>query len=280
MAQAAINYSTIYFDNVGKPYWMRADGTKVYLAPLVAAQSQDPRAKQWAQSMGVVVDPDGRVAQNDSAPGGSYFKERGHWNAETGQWDQDTDWENIIGTSLAALPLAAGGAAALGGGSTPAAAGSSSQAPLASSTIPNAHLAVPTTAGMVSQGVSQTVPSVPRFGNGGGTPPGGGSFLDRITDFATDPSKLAGLAALIPGLATAFGGGGGNSASEDALLDEAREGMALQRGRIQQTQPVFDTLVRMSYGNSPTRHRSETPPAGYQGPPSGYRFTPPRFGDR
>lgn len=126
------------------------------------------------------------------------------------------------------------------------------------------------------------------FAGGGkpaGTPPPAATVppalgvADRAKAWLTDPRNLLSLMALFPALRGLTGGGSGGGMSQDALLDEARQGMALQRQRLEQTQPVFDTLVRMAYGNAPVRHRGE-PPAGYQAPSSGYAYTPPRFGGR
>lgn len=175
-----------------------------------------------------------------------------------------------------------------GGGGGFAGGGGSQQPPtLPSRSIPGMHEAVPGPIG--SQGVSGVpgMPPVipgrnpmppgsdaPNVGNGGNL-----NLPDGLLAWLRDPRNLATLAALIPSLAQQFTGGSGRSSEELALLDEARQGMALQRQRLAQTQPVFDTLVRMAYGNAPTRHRGE-PPAGYQAPTGGYTYTPPRFGGR
>lgn len=110
----------------------------------------------------------------------------------------------------------------------------------------------------------------------------GGGFVDGLKDFFTNPRNLIGLAALTPSIVNSFRGGGGSGSgglSESGLLDEAREGMALQRKRLEQTQPVFDTLVRMAYGRTPKAYRG-APPEGYQPPAQQYPYSPPRFGGR
>lgn len=250
MAQAPIDYSKILFDATGKPYWLRGDGAKVFLPPLAAMQSNDPRAQAWAKSMGVYRDEAGTIT-NQSAPGANFAQERGHWNDETGQWDQNTDWTNIIGTSLAALPIGAGAASAFGGGGAPAAAGSQSGAggTLASSTIPNAHLAVPTTAGMVSQGVSQTVPlggMLPGVNGGGAS---GGGALDSLKNFFTNPADLAGLAGVIAGLAGGNGGGGGES-------EEAKRLHQITEARMRRVDPLHQAVTQLAWGRLPINSRN------------------------
>jgi hypothetical protein len=111
------------------------------------------------------------------------------------------------------------------------------------------------------------------------TPNGGGGLAGRLKDIATDPRTYLGIASQIPQFADLIKGGRGPSAEESALLDEAKKGMELQRQRTEQTQPVYDALIRMSYGNMPTRHRGAAP-AGYQAPTEQYPYAPPRFGGR
>jgi hypothetical protein len=264
MAQVAIDYSRILFDNTGKPYWNRMDGSKVYLPPLVAAQSHDPRAKQWAQSMGVAVDPGGQVTSNNSAPGGSYFKDRGHWNAETGQWDQDTNWENIITTSLAGIPLAAGGAAVAnsiaGGGGAAAQTGAGGT--LASSTIPNAHLAVPTTAGMGSQGASAGLGMLGLNGAGSalanGAASGGGGVLGKLKDFFTNPQGIAGLGGIIGALASGAGGSGGagTGSGGGSDLEELKRINQITEARMRRVDPLHQAVTQLAFGRLPINSRA------------------------
>lgn len=266
----------------------RLDGSPIRLSESQRrALASELRRAGFVLPNGVEVDPAGNVNQDD-----------------TGFFEKTSVRIGIA----AAAALATAGAlgwgplAMLAGGQAPAAGGA-----LASSSIPGLHAAVPgaiasqgasagigaagavgggALAGKTIAGLHAAVPGavggaqaasngVPRFG-GDDT---GGGWLDSLKQFATDPKSLAGLAALYPALQNLTGGGSGSNPSEDALLDEARQGMALQRKRIEQTQPVFDTIVRMAYGNAPTRHRG-APPEGYQDPPAGYTFTPPRFGGR
>lgn len=106
----------------------------------------------------------------------------------------------------------------------------------------------------------------------------GGGVLDALKD----PKNIAGLAALIPLLMQTFKGGDQGAFGGDAMNDEIAQSLALQRQRVEQTQPVFDTLVNMAYGGAPTRYRG-APPAGYpasaQAPVAGpYQYQGPRFG--
>lgn len=116
----------------------------------------------------------------------------------------------------------------------------------------------------------------------GGTAAGTGATAltieEQLRRALQDPKKLA---ALLPLLMQAFGGGGGNNPFNDrAMTDEVTKSMALQRGRLEQTQPVFDTLVNMSYGSTPMQYRGAAP-KGYtpNAPPQGaYQYQGPRFG--
>lgn len=174
--------------------------------------------------------------------------------------------------------LSSGGGSAAGGGAVASGA-------LPSSSIAGLHAAVP--GAVASQGASAGVGAAMAGGAAGAVPAfagqaaaGGGGLVDTLKDIATDPRTFFGAAAMIPQFSNLLGGGGrGPSAEESALLDEARQGMAIQRQRIEQAQPVYDTLIRMSYGNMPTRHRGEAP-AGYQAPAEQYPYAPPRFGGR
>jgi len=116
--------------------------------------------------------------------------------------------------------------------------------------------------------------------------PGGedaGSIMDKLKGGLTDPNNLAGLAALVPLLTQAFSGTPDNPYGNTAQLnDEVSKSLALQRQRVEQAQPVYDTLVNMSYGSTPTRYRG-APPVGYPdtattAPAGPYQYKGPRFG--
>lgn len=100
-----------------------------------------------------------------------------------------------------------------------------------------------------------------------------------IQHLLSDPRTYMGLAALLPSLT----GGGGNSpfgGDTAGLMDEARKSLELQRHRVEQAQPVYDTLVNMSYGMSPKAYRGPAP-QGYtanKAPEGAYEFTAPQFG--
>lgn len=103
-----------------------------------------------------------------------------------------------------------------------------------------------------------------------------------IQHLLSDPSTYAGLAALLPSIMGGFGTGnspfgGGDTAG---LMDEARKSLELQRHRVEQAQPVYDTLVNMAYGSSPMTSRGSAP-AGYTpnaAPQGAYAYQGPRFG--
>jgi hypothetical protein len=173
--RASVDYSRVLWAD-GKPYWLKADGSKSFIPPATAGQLNDPRAKQWAASMGYKQDTGGQVLQNDVFDGreASFAKNRGHWDPDSGDIKQDTDWTNIVTTGLASVPLAAGALSAAGvgagGGASPAASAS-----------PGLHTAVPNTAAMGSQGVSQGaskmgfLDTIKKWALGGA---GGGGGLD------------------------------------------------------------------------------------------------------
>lgn len=112
------------------------------------------------------------------------------------------------------------------------------------------------------------------------------SIAAQLQAAMKDPKKWAQFAPLLPALMAAFGGGGGggggnNPFSDSGLTGEIKDSLAMQRKRMEQAQPVYDTLVNMSYGMSPTRYRGASAPEGYKanGPPQGpYQYEGPRFG--
>jgi hypothetical protein len=123
-------------------------------------------------------------------------------------------------------------------------------------------------------------PGIPALGNvnanaahaaaaaSGGAASGGvtAALKNLVPNSARDIVGLAGAA--VPLIA---GAGNANPFSDDeeqALLDEIRRGMALQRQRVEQTQPVFEDLVR--------RTQASAPNATYGGP--AYQYQGPRFG--
>lgn len=102
----SIDYSQIHFDGQGRPYWTQQSGGNVYLPPAAALQSRNPQAVAWGQA-------------NQSAPGSSLTRNRGHWDARAGQWKQGINWNNLasigVGAGIAA-PFVAPALAGLGGG--------------------------------------------------------------------------------------------------------------------------------------------------------------------
>jgi hypothetical protein len=250
MAAAAIDYSQILFDASGKPYWHRADGSKVYLPPLVAMQSGDARAVEWARSMGVYQDGQGQVV-NQSAPGASLWKTRGEWDQDAGEWHQGTNWNNIASIAVggymaapaiaAALPSAGGagvvadaapniastsgmaGASSVGtGGLTTA--GTLGAAPGAS-VLPSTSIA----------GAHAAVPGAPMAGNGG--------FLGPMKDLLTDPKFLFNTGA---NLASGYMGARAAGKAADQQAQSAREALELQRGIY--TQQRSDQLPWLNAG--------------------------------
>ncbi len=180
-----------------------------------------------------------------------------------GQTLYDPNQNQFRDAAITGGSLAAGGyglGAVLGGGAAPAASSTTAAG----------------TAGV----------SAPAFGApaaaataAGAAPAAANSLMDSLKKMGTDPQTLAGIASLF-----AMAGGGGNSpfGDTDDLNGEVTKSLALQRGRIEQAQPVYDALVNQAYGMTPQAYRG-TAPAGFkpQPEPSGpYAYQSPRFGGR
>jgi hypothetical protein len=234
-----VDYANIQFDEQGRPFWVTQSGKRHYLAPLSAMQERsNPRAVEWARSMGVYETPEGEIV-NKSAPGSSFLKERGHWDTEGGEWDQDTNWGNILATGVGAMiggPFVAG---ALSGGSAPAASAAGSGAGagvLPSAAIPGAHAAVPGIASTVGGGVPGAM------GGAAGVAAGGGSILKDILSGVGDwaPTALAGANAVRQ-----------LTQGPPAAQQDLERILKLSEGRINQTEPLFQALNAMAQRGMP-----------------------------
>lgn len=253
----AIDYSQVLFDAQGKPYWRKADGSKAYIPPLVAMQSNNPRAVEWARQMGVYTNASGQVV-NRSAPGQSLFKERGHWDPDRGEWDQDVNMNTIVSMGVGgamAAPYVAGALAGSGGaqGATGAAGASANSGTLASSSIPGLHAAVP--GAVTSQGVSASLggamplaSAASRAANGAGGAGEAAGVGGRLRELFTDPDNLAGLAGVIAGLAS---GNGGQAESE-----EARRMNAITEQRMRRVDPLHQAVTQLAWGRLPINARN------------------------
>jgi hypothetical protein len=286
----------IQFDAQGKPFQI-VNGQKSYLTPMDAAQYAhlfvtDPTQKaavdQDAISRGVLTQDTlaklTAYAQNQGVTGANPFGNRpdnmnGYWKKQ--EWDPTTGTykahmgagimgtlegaaalagPTVIGPMLAGSPtIFSAGAAAHGAGSTAA-----------------------TTAGTTSGTAAGATAGTTAGTTAGAAAP---SFASRLKSLVTDPSKLVGLAAIIPSLARSFGGGGNSSGVGGDLSgigDEITKNLAMQRQRMEQAQPAFDALVRQAYGQTPMTYRGQAP-AGVtpnQAPSGGYAYQAPRFGGR
>lgn len=164
------------------------------------------------------------------------------------------------------LQAAVGSAASAGGGSA-AALPSSIPATAVSSAAPG-----------VAAG--STVASGTAAGAAGTAAATSTGIASQLKSAMKSPRDLAGLAALIPMLSN-MGSGGGSPFDESGVNDEITKSLAMQRGRMEQAQPVYDTLVNMAYGMSPTRYRGGPAPAGYTAnapAKDAYQYQAPRFG--
>lgn len=136
------SYGQILWDPDGKPYMVDLHGIKRYVSPLTAAgYTTDPRAREWARQRGVVIDPSKNPGPGDAGadrsvtftnePAQTFFKARPQWNDQTGEYESEPNWTNIVslgalgGIGLGAASAAGAFGAAGGAGAEGAAAGSS-----------------------------------------------------------------------------------------------------------------------------------------------------------
>lgn len=257
-----VDYSDIRFDERGRPYWMTQSGRRSYLAPLVAMQSNNPQAVEWARSMGVYTTPEGEIV-NRSAPGSSYLRERGHWDPAKGAWDQDINWNNILATAVGGMiagpavygamqGAGAGGAAGGSGAGSGAAVLPSSSLPasalmggpgavgtgasvLPSASLPVAAAAAPGAASTVGGGVQGAM-------SGAGVAGGGSSILQDI---------LNGVGDWGPTVASGIGAARSLSQGTPRAQQDLERILKLAEGRINQTDPLFQALNAMAYRGLP-----------------------------
>lgn len=199
------------------------------------------------------------VAMGEPGPtktDGGVFRGGPVWNTKTGQYDYPIDWTKI-GNIAVASGLGLGVADAAG-----AFAGAGSGA---------------------GTGVGTGVGT----GTGAGAGAGAGAGVNAIPWWVK--AVMGGGATLIPqflpGGAFNNGGGpadGGLGPGTEEFMDEIRAGLAMQRQRMEQAQPVYDALVHQAWGNLPQRYRG-APPAGMpdsatEAPAGAYVYESPRFG--
>jgi len=229
-------------------------GSKVQYRPLSETLA-DP-------NFDVYTDPDGTMAVRKKA----------------GFWTKAIPY--LVGGGMGYGALAnAGvfGAAAAGAGGSGAGAGA------ATSVIPGTGIPVVagTGPGLTAPALAGTVGSAASGAAGRATQAAAPSVARSLTQQLTDPQNLAGLAALIPMLTNMGGGDDSNNPFGNSKVnEEIASALALQRKRLEQTQPALDTLVNMAYGMSPTRYRGAAP-EGYtpnEAPTGPYQYESPRFG--
>lgn len=185
----------LQFDASGKPFLITASGKRSYLPPATAAQMSDPRAQQWAASMGEVLarDASGTVTglASNAAPDASFTKSRGEWNPTTGQFDQSINQGGlgglIEGSAAVAAPLIIGPALAnlAAGGVTSAATGSASGGGGSAAGAGGAAV-LPST----STGAAMSTTSMAPVVGTGGSVAGETGFLASMQNLLTDPKFL------------------------------------------------------------------------------------------
>lgn len=88
--------AVLYEPGTNRPYLPLPNGGRSYLSPAAMGET------------------------TNRAPNGSFFKNRGTWNTQTGQWDTGVNWGNVlalgIGGALAAPAVAGAFGAGAGGG--------------------------------------------------------------------------------------------------------------------------------------------------------------------
>ena len=123
----------------------------------------------------------------------------------------------------------------------------------------------------VSNAVAGTEAAVQ--GGGAGAAVVGPMTANELLRQVVSTRGIAGLIALLPMLRGLGGGGGNNPFGGDMGNDVAAElarGLALQRQRLEQAQPVYDDLIR--------RAEAYAPNASYGGP--AYEYRSPTYGGR
>lgn len=205
----------------------------------------------------------------------------------TGGTKGSTNWGNIVGLGALGVDAAVTAPALIGGGA--AASGSSGAIPTTFDAAPAwaaggyanaADLGATAAGGFAGAPALGSTATGVVAGNGAGGIGAGSapSILRKLQSSVTDPRNIAGLAALAP-MFTSLGGGNSGLPGGDALNNEITQSLALQRQRVQQAQPVYDTLVNMAYGMTPSGYRGAAP-QGYAAPATAdsYTYQPPRFG--
>lgn len=96
------------------------------------------------------------------------------------------------------------------------------------------------------------------------------SAADSLRRMVTTPQGILGLTSLLPLLSGLGGGGNGpfSGADQAALMEEIRKALALQRQRVEQAQPVYDSLVNRALAYAPN--------PSYGG--AAYSYRGPQFG--
>lgn len=207
---------------------------------LSAQLNADPRVRQWVQQMY----PNGSRGAS-AGPPEDLLRQWGYQippgynvSAQAGRvqvYDTHDKWDTI-------LPVAGGGLLAAG------AAGLAGAGPLASAS----------SASGAAEGVAATERAVssPRPGGMSIPSPGGAASLGgSLTDFFTDPSNIAGLGALVAGLAGGRGGG-----SDPSATDEARRIQAITEARMRRVDPLQQAVTQLAWGRLPTSARQGIAP--------------------
>lgn len=238
--------SVVYWDGTG-PYWKKADGTKSYIPPLVAAQYSDPKMQAWAKSRGATLasDPGGITAGN--LRGADMFHKRDTWNDQKGAYERPFDWTGVADIAAGGLIANGAVAAAGGGGSAPAASGT------IGSGIETTPTAVPALAsgggpGTAAYGAAAPLGALP---TNAGTHGNGGQGQQGLVDQLTSRESLASIASLIPLLMAK----NGQSQSEQDSLAQANRMSAITEARMRRVDPLHQAVTQLAWSRLPNNSR-------------------------
>lgn len=288
----------IQFDAQGRPFTMNG-GRISYMTPTDAGTSAllfaEPGPARDALLAERGITPDisakliayaqqhGVTAQNPfptDRPNMNGFASRYQWDPATGTYKRSMGAglsgliqggaalaaPMFVGPMLAGTPTILGGAGAASGASGGVLPSTSTGA--AMSTTPMYPI------------VEGSGAAAAGAGSAAGSAATSGGIINQLTKAMKNPRNIAGLAALLPMFA-GMRGGGGSPFDAAGVNEEITKSLAMQRGRMEQAQPAYDTLVNMAYGMSPTRYRGGTAPSGYtpNAPAKdAYQYQAPRFG--
>lgn len=223
---------------------------------------------RYVDALGPYADPASkRQADQVRQNPGQYNANGGSVQANLPPW-----WDVPLKAGLAAVTaglIPGGGAPVANAGASASAGGTLGPA----TSIPGLHAAVPGAltaggnlagaagaatggAGLLTAGNNAINDVIDRGGSaplGGITPPR--DLAGRVSEWFTDPRNLVGLASIVPSLIAARGGGG-NSASTDAAMNQANRMSAITEARMRRVDPLHQAVTQLAFGRLPVSSRN------------------------